>query len=214
MARGRVFGNRTIGWRFPLFLAALVVTGPLALRQFGWERGALVSFDLSAAIFLAACLSLLSSRSEDMRVSATANDAGRVLRLFIGIIVAISVFAAMTAVIVDRSALGGYDKLLIAGSLVLVWAFANTMYALHYAHLYYSAGEDGRDCGGIDFPATPEPLMADFAYFAFTIGVALQTADATIGSRRIRHVVTVHEIVSFFFNVGVLALAINVLGSG
>jgi uncharacterized membrane protein len=129
------------------------------------------------------------------------------------IVAAVAVFAAMTAVIADRAVLSGFDKLVIAATLFLVWAFANTMYTLHYAHLYYSTNDAGEDCRGIAFPQTDEPLMADFAYFAFTIGVALQTADASITSRRIRRVVTVHEIVSFFFNVGVLALVVNVLGA-
>ena len=54
--------------------------------------------------------------------------------------------------------------------------------------------------------------MADFVYFAFTLGVALQTSDVVITSPGIRRVVTVHCVAAFFFNLGVLALAINVLG--
>ena len=34
--------------------------------------------------------------------------------------------------------------------------------------------------------------MADFAYFAFILGVAVQTADVAITSPHIRRVVTVH----------------------
>jgi uncharacterized membrane protein len=206
-------GNRTLGWRFPLFWIVLILTAPLAIPRLGLERGALVSFDAAAIVFLLGCASLFYRSTEGIRASALANDASRVARLVIGIVAAAIVFAAMTAVIADRAILTGFDKLLIAATLLLVWAFVNTMYALHYAHLYYSTGGDGEDCRGIAFPATSEPLMADFAYFAFTIGVALQTADAAITSRRIRRVVTVHEIVSFFFNVGVLALVVNVLGA-
>jgi uncharacterized membrane protein len=55
--------------------------------------------------------------------------------------------------------------------------------------------------------------MADFAYFAFTLGVAVQTSDVAITSPHIRKVVTVHCVVGFFFNLGVLALTVNVLGS-
>jgi uncharacterized membrane protein len=206
-------GNRTLNWRFPLFWIVLFLTAPFALRQLGLERGALMSFDAAATVFLLGCASLFYRRTEDIRASALANDASRVARLVIGIVAAVAVFAAMTAVIADRAVLSGFDKLVIAATLFLVWAFANTMYTLHYAHLYYSTNDAGEDCRGIAFPQTDEPLMADFAYFAFTIGVALQTADASITSRRIRRVVTVHEIVSFFFNVGVLALVVNVLGA-
>ena len=50
--------------------------------------------------------------------------------------------------------------------------------------------------------------------FAFTIGVAVQTSDVQVTSRHLRNVVIVHAVVGFFFNLGVLALAINVLGAG
>ena len=56
--------------------------------------------------------------------------------------------------------------------------------------------------------------MADFVYFAFTLGVAVQTSRRRRSPRRhIRKVVTVHCVAGFFFNLGVLALTINVLGS-
>ena len=94
------------------------------------------------------------------------------------------------------------------------WTFANTVYALHYAHLYYSRDDGGKDRAGLEFPGnTKEPDYRDFAYFAFTLGVALQTSDVTITSPHIRWVVTVHCVAAFIFNLGVLALTINVLGS-
>jgi len=43
--------------------------------------------------------------------------------------------------------------------------------------------------------------------------VALQTSDVCITSPHIRRVVTLHCVAAFFFNLGVLALTINVLGS-
>jgi uncharacterized membrane protein len=55
--------------------------------------------------------------------------------------------------------------------------------------------------------------MADFAYFAFILGVAVQTADVDITSPHIRRIATIHCIAGFFFNLGVLALTINVIGS-
>ena len=148
-----------------------------------------------------------------MRAAATINDGSRLFRLVTAISLAVVVFAAMTALIVDRDSLTNPDKILVSVSLMLAWTFANTVYAMHYAHLYYGVDEAGRDCGGILFPGTDEPSMWDFVYFAFTIGVALQTADAAIRSQRIRRVVTGHSIVSFFFNVGVLALVVNVVAS-
>ena len=202
-----------MNWRYPMFLAVLVAVGTLVVPSYGWERGSLAAFDVAAALFLAVSVTLLVSGSEDMRAAATINDASRLFRLVTAVSLAVVVFAAMTALIVDRDTLTNAEKILVAVSLILAWTFANTVYAMHYAHLYYDTDEAGRDCGGIIFPGTDEPAMWDFVYFAFTIGVALQTADAAIQSRRIRRVVTGHAIVSFFFNVGVLALVVNVVAS-
>ena len=74
--------------------------------------------------------------------------------------------------------------------------------------------DGGKDAAGLKFPGTAEPRMSDFAYFSYTLGVAVQTSDVQVTSPHIRNVVTVHCVAGFFFNLGVLALTINVLGSG
>jgi uncharacterized membrane protein len=43
------------------------------------------------------------------------------------------------------------------------------------------------------------------------IGMTCQTADLDISSRRIRRIVTIHGVSAFFFNLGVLAMTVNVL---
>jgi uncharacterized membrane protein len=123
------------------------------------------------------------------------------------------ILAAISAQIGSDEPLDLNHKLLIVATLVLVWIFGNTVQALHYAHLYYTRDKAGRDCEGLKFPGEGQPGMADFVYFAFTLGVAVQTADVAITSAHIRRVATIHCLVGFFFNLGVLALAVNVLGS-
>jgi uncharacterized membrane protein len=82
---------------------------------------------------------------------------------------------------------------------------------LHYAHLYYS-DEAGGDHAGLDFPGKRrEPDYWDFVYFSYTLGIALQTSDVCITSTRIRRLVVLHCIGAFIYNLGVLALAVNVL---
>ena len=128
-------------------------------------------------------------------------------------LLAIVIFAAMAAQMTNREGLTAADKWLIAATLVLVWTFANAIYALHYAHLYYSPGKHGGDGAGLEFPGGGAPDFADFAYFAFTLGVAVQTADVAISSARVRRTVTMHAILGFFFNIGVLSLSIGLLGA-
>jgi len=213
MADNPSLGNAGRYWRFIMFVILLVIGWVVGIRQLGLERGLLAGFDGAALIFLLLCSQLFSLSPDQLREVAPANDVNRTLRLVLSLLVSVVIFSTMTALIADRALLSGPDKLLVAATLVLVWTYANMIYTLHYAHLYYLARDDGGDCGGLIFPGGGKPDLADFAYFAFTIGVAVQTADVAISSARIRHVVTLHAILGFFFNLGVLALTINVLAA-
>jgi uncharacterized membrane protein len=104
-----------------------------------------------------------------------------------------------------------FTRILIVGTLIVAWLFSNTVYALHYAHLAYRTPSEG--CTGLEFPDTRLPVYWDFVYFAFTLGMTFQTSDVTIDSQHIRRIVTLHCLAAFFFNIGVLAFTINVLGS-
>jgi uncharacterized membrane protein len=199
--------------RFLAFIAILAGVFVWQRPLLGDERAVLVAFDLAALYYLAQVVRLMWLPHTDIREAARTSDATRFARLGLGVIVAIVIFAAMTAQVLDRSGLSAVHKGLIAASLILVWLFANALYTLHYAHLFYSSNPGDGEGSGLKFPGTDMPDMADFAYFAFTIGVAVQTADVAITSPRIRRVVTAHAILGFFFNLGVLALTINVLGS-
>ena len=57
------------------------------------------------------------------------------------------------------------------------------VYALHYAHLFYTSDDGGKDLAGLIFPGDrPSPTMAISSISAFTLGVALQTSDVAITS--------------------------------
>lgn len=206
--------NRIAPWRFLLFFALPILSTVAAAPLLGLTEGFLSGFDLAAAIFLLCCIPTLRQEAGDMRLVAERSDANPVVLLVISALVTLVTLSAVVA----ELGLGGdlllVDKLLIVLTLILVWLFANTVYAFHYAHLFYSRDQGGADRAGLKFPGTNEPMMSDFAYFAFTLGVAVQTSDVQVTSRHIRNVVTMHCVVGFFFNLGVLALTINVLGAG
>jgi uncharacterized membrane protein len=141
---------------------------------------------------------------------ARENDGNRTLLLVLtGIVVAV-LMVAVGSETVGRNP-QPVTKILIISTLGIAWVFSNAVYALHYAHLAYITPGDG--CDGLEFPSTPLPVYWDFVYFAFTLGMTFQTSDVTITNERIRRVVTVHCLAAFFFNIGVLAFTINVLGS-
>ena len=99
---------------------------------------------------------------------------------------------------------------LTIGTILLSWFFVHTIFALHYAHEYYGERRDGI-IGGLNFPGDDDPDYWDFFYFSLVIGMTSQVSDVAITSRGIRRVATMHGVLSFFFNVAVLALTINIV---
>ena len=89
-------------------------------------------------------------------------------------------------------------------SIGLSWVFVHLLFAVRYAHEYWQAG------GGLDFPGDEKPAFGDFLYFAFTIGMTFQTSDVAVSKRLLRQLTLVHALVSFLFNVVILAAAVNV----
>ena len=206
-------GKQIAPWRFLMFFALLVVGVAIAVGPMDWSKGILAGFDAAALAFLASCIPTFGYDAKTMRKVAAQNDANRLVMLVLSFLMTIVILSAVLAELDQKQALGPWDKGLVAASLVLVWMFANAVYTLHYTHLFYTADDGGKDQAGLKFPGTKEPLMSDFVYFAYTLGVAVQTADVEVTSPHIRKVVTAHCVAGFFFNLGVLALTINVLGN-
>jgi len=209
---------RTLANKFVLFVAILLVgagAATLAVMRLVHDplpdagfKGFMLGFDLAAAFFLLASAHLLAIEDPKViRDHAAANDANRTTLLVITVAISAAILGAVAMETVGGDAPGAKTKLLIIATLGTAWLFANTIYALHYAHLYYGPGD-----GGLDFPAGRRPGYADFVYFAFTLGMTFQTSDVAVSDARIRKVVTLHCLAAFVFNLGILAFTINVLG--
>ena len=196
-----------------MFALVAAVAVPFAIAWHGWSEGAMIGFDMAAFIFLAICMPLLGDvGAEAMRDAARRNDANRAGLLALAAIVTVAVLAAVAAELGAPGRLPASDVTLIVGTLVLAWLFANSVFALHYAHLYYLPRAGGGDGGGLDVPETKEPDYWDFVYFAFTLGMTFQTSDVQITSRALRKAATLHSLLAFVFNQGVVAFTVNVLG--
>ena len=104
-------------------------------------------------------------------------------------------------------------QVLLAGATILLsWAFVHTIFAIHYAHEYYGERRDGK-IGGLTFPEDAKPNYWDFLYFSLVIGMTSQVSDVQVTSKVIRRVVNLHGVLSFFFNVSVLALTVNMVSN-
>lgn len=213
MAIRASLGKHVAPWRFVLFFLVLVAVGVIASARLPLALATLVGFDTAALTFLVTCFWLFDDKVADMRKIAKETDANRGTLLVLSFILTSVILAAVVSELGKGARLDALEKGFIAASLVLIWLFANAVYTLHYCHLFYTRDDGGKDAAGLEFPGTKEPLMSDFVYFAYTLGVAVQTSDVQVTSPHIRKVVTAHCVAGFFFNLGVLALTINVLAA-
>jgi uncharacterized membrane protein len=210
MAAKQTLGQRIAPARFLAFLAIFAIAFAASFGVLGWTRALMTGFDIAGVFFLLAITPVLRANGvAEMHRYAAENDANRVVLL---VITGVTMLAILTAVFSEMAVKsgGGPLKPLIVGTLAVAWLFSNTVYALHYAHIYYIE----KTPGGLKFSGTGSPDYSDFIYFAFTLGMTFQTSDTAVETRRMRRIVTVHSLLAFIFNIGVLAFTINVLGGG
>jgi uncharacterized membrane protein len=210
-------GNRIAPPRFLLFLGVLIATSfaqQAWLPADDWRDGAAMAFDAAALVFLVSLVPLLRQCSAAaLRQHAADNDANRGIILTFTSLLTIVAMAAITGELKGAQNGDWLPITKLVGTLLLIWAFANSIYALHYAHGFYAAdGDSGKDAGGLDFPGTDEPDYWDFAYFAFTLGMTFQTSDVDVTAQAVRKIALLHCFAAFVFNIGVIAFTINVLG--
>lgn len=205
-------GKRIAPKRFLVF-GAILVLATVAACTIGAEAriALLIGFDAAAVVFLGAALPLLRADAAAMRRTSEHNDANRPALLAITVLLSMVILVAIGTLVARPESPHWADITLIVATLILTWLFANTVFTLHYAHLFYlqSAGKDQR---GLEVPGVQDPSYWDFLYFSFTLGMTFQTSDVTIQGAHIRRVVLAHCMAAFLFNMGILAFTINALG--
>jgi uncharacterized membrane protein len=102
----------------------------------------------------------------------------------------------------------GVSHYLMTGiTLIGAWFLIPTVFTLHYARLHFAT--DTQETA-LKFPDHKlDPNYWDFLYFSFTIAVASQTSDVVLRSRDVRRVALAQSVLSFYFNLAVLGLCIN-----
>ena len=109
---------------------------------------------------------------------------------------------------VQRFAHLGLSMLALASS----WLLMQTIFAFHYAHLYYqSESRDRAEGAGLQFPGKQAPDYFDFLYYAHVVGMTSQVSDVMVTARHMRRLTLLHSLAAFAFNMLVLALSINVM---
>jgi len=183
-----------------------------------WHTRIVGSWDVGALTYLGLAWTLMAkSDAEVTRDHALSQDqSGYIIFLFV-------VAASCTCIVAIGFVVGTIRDLpfwsrawhlaLTIGALVSSWLLIQTVFAFHYAHRYYAGPHDEPSVTPLVFPGGRDPDYADFAYYSFVVGMTSQVSDVAVASRSIRRLTMIHGILSFIFNVAVLALSINILAS-
>jgi uncharacterized membrane protein len=177
----------------------------------------LAGWDVGVAVYLLLMHKMMwRADVTQIRRRASEQDEGAFVILLLSMA---TTLASLVAIVFELggSKQAGHEQavihaLLAMATILLSWAFMHTIFSLHYAHEYYGEGRD-RKLGGLTFPGDKEPDYRDFLYFSLVIGMTSQVSDVAITSKVIRRMAAVHGVLSFFFNLTVLALTVNMISN-
>lgn len=194
-------------------LAALA--GPYAYGEAPWLAGWLAYSCTYLGITwpLASCLDARATRRRAQWIDPGAH----MVFVLVAAVACASIIAVALAVDSSRTLQGPARWIylgLAMATLAASWLLLQTVFALHYARVYYS-GEAGDHpvARGLAFPGGREPDYLDFFYFSAVVGMTSQVSDVAATDRPMRRLTLLHGLVSFAFNLLVLALAVNVFAS-
>jgi uncharacterized membrane protein len=178
-----------------------------------------VGWDLGVVLFLGLTLLAVGDATpERMRRRASQQDSKMWIILAIVVVAAAASLGSLAFVMQKAQDTGGPSllaRIAVAGvTLVVSWIFVHATFAIRYAHYFYGDPEPkGRRRGGLTFPGIENPDFWDFIYYSFVVGMTCQVSDVQVTSRAMRRLTLAHGVLSFFFNAGVLALAVNILAT-
>ena len=199
-------------------LAAGLATAAMPIPM-GWEFRGLLGWCVGTVVYLLLawwlCVGFDAKRT---RLRAQAQDERGAVLLFVLLLATAACVAAITILMQQSRDLSGLDALIHISlsviALALSWLFIQTIFTFHYAHLYYQEEKRREPDGpGLEFPGGQDPDYFDFLYYAFVVGMTSQVSDVQVTSREMRRLTMVHGVLSFGFNMLILALSINVVAS-
>jgi len=211
-----------VHWRAPRFLAIAIViafVASLVLQPwFSPQLLMLVSWDVGALCYVGLGW-LVIARTDETQTRQRAqryDPSGYVIFLLVVIAASVS-FVAIGFMVGDIKELSFWARAerltLSITALFVSWVLIHTVFAFHYARLYYFQPDGrGKHHGGLKFPHDNEPDYFDFAYYSFVVGMTCQVSDVAVLSRQMRRQTMIHGVLSFVYNIAILAMSINIIG--
>ena len=199
---------------YGLLVGLVACALPLPLS---WEFRGLLGWSVGVAVYLMLawwlCVGFDAQRT---RVRAQAQDEPSVVLFLVLLLATMACVAAITVMMQQSRDLSGLQRALHIGlsvvALALSWLFIQTIFTFHYAHRYYHEEKLNEPDGpGLQFPGGLDPDYFDFLYYAHVVGMTSQVSDVQVTSREMRRLTMVHGVLSFGFNMLILALSINVV---
>jgi uncharacterized membrane protein len=204
-------------WHATTRLAAATALGVLAeflMRRF-WPASlsAILAWDVGVVCFLLLTYRVIADRSIDSikRRAARLDTRASVMMILVILAACVSLYGLSLNLHGPAGALPYQPvlRVLLAGFTVIgSWSLVHTVFALHYAHLFYGVSK-----GGLVFPGGGEPNYYDFLYYSFVVGMTCQVSDVQVAAGGLRRLTLIHGVLSFFFNTVILALAVSI-GAG
>jgi uncharacterized membrane protein len=210
--------RQTVRARPRLFISILVGAAAGLALPLQWDAvtKVLIGWNVTVWIYLA-LVGWLMVRSTHVRVRSIAEQEDKGAGIILAIM-SIAAIVSLAAIVLELST----SKNLSAGHRLAHYAFTGatvfgswclvaTLFTFHYARAYYRSPIGQRALQFPDGEASPD--YWDFLYFSYTIAVAAQTSDVSVMSRSMRKIVLAQSILSFFFNLAILGLSINIAAS-
>ena len=191
------------------FIISIILAGIVYLSIVSVELEVLVKMMISWSVFafsyiITSWIIFFGQKPEQIRALSKREDGSR---LYVFSLIIVSSFASLLMVLLimlSQNTKATPQSVFIPvaiGGILFSWVMVHTIFAFHYAHLYY--GDDTNDSTkhteGLDFPSDKKPDYLDFAYFSFVVGMTFQVSDVQVTSKLLRRTVVAHGIVSFLF---------------
>lgn len=195
-----------------LATAALPLPLPLV-----WQFRGLLGWIVGVTVYLALAWWLCERfDARQTRERAQAQDEPSVVLFLLMLLASMACVAAIVVMMQQGRDAAGTERTLYIGvsvvALIASWLFIQTMFAFRYAHRYYQEEKNKEPDGpGLQFPGGQDPDYFDFLYYAHVVGMTSQVSDVQVTSREMRRLTLGHSVLSFAFNMLVLALSINVV---
>lgn len=214
----KYISNMTGPQRLVYGLVTGLVTTALPLPM-AWHFRGLLGWSAAVVVYLAlAWVLCVEFNAQRTRERAQAQDEPSVILFIVLLLATLACMAAITVLIQQSRDLTGLERALHVGlsvvALAVSWLFIQTIFTFRYAHRYYHEEKLNEPDGpGLQFPGGLDPDYFDFLYYAHVVGMTSQVSDVQVTSREMRRLTLVHGVLSFGFNMFIVALSINVMAS-